>query len=1347
MPTLSANRGLVTNPSELTRPDGSLSIADNVVIDADNIIEPRRGFGEFGSQNPLEELTKQLMTYKGRIIKHYANKLAFDSNGNGSFVEFSGNYSELIDKLRIKYIEANSNLYFTTNSGIKKIAATSASDFTSNSGYITDAGGVKAVGFQGFLKPNVAGWLPAQSKVGYSILWATKDVNGNVVRGVPSSRVVITNTSKDINLGEQFTVTVLSHAGIGNSQYFTFDTVNNKYAVWYDKTGSATPPVGADLINRQLVKVDISTVSTNNDTAAATASVLSTITDIEVSVETNVVTINNIDGGNVTNAAQGSLSASHILVSTIFDGQTAIGTPANVELIIPVPTQITNETYFYEVYRTAFTTVSEGVTLLDLDPGQEFQKVYEAPVTLADLSSGQVTVEDITPDSFRAGGAFLYTNPISGEGILQANETPPIAHDIASFRGSAFYANTKERHRLQFNLLSVSDFVSGVSKIHIGNSTKMCSYTFVGSAEIINFTVKAKSETVGNSYYLINSARDLVKYKIWFDKGVISKAITTADATTDTLTIASHGFANNDMVVASGTLPTGLPAGTYYVRDRSANTFKLSTSIGGAAVNFSGTQTGGIITHTPQEPTVADTISLRVALQTYPDTLQGTVDAFIEAFFDVLDFDVQDLGSGIVRISWTDNGEVTDPTTSTPSPGWIAPTFINQGTGEDALNREVFLSGSSSTAISIEDTARSLERVINKDADCPVNAFYLSGVNDLPGIILLENKTLTDDPFYVACSPAAIKTKFNPELPSSVQITDITISGNLFTTFTPHGFSIGQSIYVHDNPNNTKTAVAGKYTIASSGFSATTFSLVGLTISLNQNTISGIAYAADVFSDNSKNANRLYFSKLYQPEAVPLVNYIDIGPKDKAIQRILALRDSLIVLKEDGVYVITGSVAPNFSVRLVDSSALTLAPDTAVNLNNLIYVLTTQGVVTVSETGVGVISRNIENKIQEIANSKYDYKLTSWGVSSESDRSYLLFMPTRINDVVATQAYRYNTFTRAWTRWTKSATCGVVNITDDKIYLGCGTSPYVLKERKNFERQDYADIEFIRSIPSNAVNGNRITLSNISNIAKGDVLVQTQYIDVSRFNRILKKLDRDILLSSDYFDTLKVEVGASMSTALIQLANKLNADNILVPVPAFSEDATAVRDGFNAIVNYLNTPGSGTGLKNYRQYEQPLYYEVLVQDIDVVSNVVVANFSQKFVVGSISIFKGYECKVEYAPQHFGKPEATKIISEGTFIFDQNNFWGGIVGYSSDRSFDFKNTSFNFRGPGYWDGYIWANVTFGGEGNEVPVRTLIPREKARCRYLHIQFTHINAREQFKLLGVSLEPKEVSSRGYR
>lgn len=1353
MPVLTAARGLITLSSELTRPDGSLSKADNVVIDADNIIEQRRGFREFGNIIPDNSLPKQLIPYKSRILRHYTNKLSYDSTGNGDFIDFAGTYVETISGLRTKYLESNGNLYFTTNVGIQKISAKTNAEFTSASDYITPAGGVKAVGLEARIKPISSGWLPAQSKVAYRLVWGTKDVNNNLIQGNPSSRVVVTNTTKDVNIGESFNINVLNYALITASQYFTFDSPTNKFFIWFNVSGTDSVPVSGDTVGRQALEVKINGLTTNSDVAAAIATTLSSVADVTLEINSNEITVTNTDGGDVFDSSQGDVAVTAVLITKLFDGQTASGTPANVELSFVIPSTITTTNYFYELYRTGFVTVSAGVTLNDIDPGEEFQKVYEFGLTDLDLANGQITVEDITPDTFREGGAFLYTNPVSGGGITQANEAPPIAQDVTLFKGSAFYANTKERHKKQFNFLSVSDFISGNSKLYVGNSSYICEYTFVGQSEITDFQVLKKEDTLGNSYVSLKSSQNERIYKIWIDKGLIThsfNATTAVTNATDTITIPNHGFANLEEVTFSGAVPTGLVSGTtYYVIKATSNIFQVSASRTVIApIDISGVVGICTVQHTPLEPSLTDSISLRVALQTYDNTLDGTKESLIDAFFDIQDFDVEDISSDTVRVFCNNNGNTDDPTQSSFPTGWTLSVF-QQGDGEDALAKEVLLSGLDSVGQAVDETARSLERVINKDPNCPVNAFYLSSVNDLPGVLLFESRTLEDNAFFIGINSSTLSDKFNPSLPSSTSISSITPT-NLVTCTTPHGYVVGDEVYIHDDLSGTVNVFAGKFKVSGVP-SATSFQLENLNTSISYLGLSGITYKASVVSDNAVNPNRVYFSKIFQPEAVPLVNYIDIGPKDKAIQRIVALRDSILVFKEDGIYVISGQVAPSFGVRLMDSSALILAPDAVTTLNNLVYALTSQGVVGASDTGVQVISRNIEDKINEVVNNKYNYKYVSWAMASESDRSLLVYLPTRTIDTVATQAYRYNTFTRTWTRWTKAATCGVVLLAKDKIYLGSGESSraYVLEERKGLERQDYADRDFVRTIGSTSVNELNVTLSSVGDVSTGDVITQIQYLDINKFNRFLKKLDSDSLLTSDYYATLKALSGDNLANALLSLAVKINIDlsPYSVPTPTGINSPTAIRDDFNAIVASLNNPGSGTAFKNYKQATDLLSYESLITSVNIKTSTITLNSITPWLSGDVTIYKAIACDVEYAPQHFGRPELLKQISEGTYIFDQSNFFGGTVGYASDRSLDFTTYPFSANGPSYWNGFNWGDTVYGGLGNEVPVRTLIPQNKQVCRYLHVKFQHSNSREKWRLLGVSLEPKEISTRGYR
>jgi len=73
----------------------------------------------------------------------------------------------------------------------------------------------------------------------------------------------------------------------------------------------------------------------------------------------------------------------------------------------------------------------------------------------------------------------------------------------------------------------------------------------------------------------------------------------TATASDDTFTAAGHGYSDGMSVAllapSAGSLPVGVSADTiYYIRDSAANTFKLATSPGGAAINLTADGTGRV---------------------------------------------------------------------------------------------------------------------------------------------------------------------------------------------------------------------------------------------------------------------------------------------------------------------------------------------------------------------------------------------------------------------------------------------------------------------------------------------------------------------------------------------------------------------------------------------------------------------------------------------------------------------------------------------------------------------------------------------------------------------------------
>ena len=199
--TLKAN-GLNFSPNNLSLPQGSLLVADNVIIRRDNVVESRRGFKEYSEGlGQSSDRIKQLIEYKGRLLANYASKLAFDTDqlnvdGKSIFDDFAGTYLDAKAGLRMKSIEANKNLYFTTSEGIKRISARTADDFSTAAGFIRPAGAVQALDFIALLEilqGQTSGFLPSDSAVAYRVVWGYKDLNGVLVLGVPSDRVVVYN--------------------------------------------------------------------------------------------------------------------------------------------------------------------------------------------------------------------------------------------------------------------------------------------------------------------------------------------------------------------------------------------------------------------------------------------------------------------------------------------------------------------------------------------------------------------------------------------------------------------------------------------------------------------------------------------------------------------------------------------------------------------------------------------------------------------------------------------------------------------------------------------------------------------------------------------------------------------------------------------------------------------------------------------------------------------------------------------------------------------------------------------------------------------------------------------------
>lgn len=125
--------------------------------------------------------------------------------------------------------------------------------------------------------------------------------------------------------------------------------------------------------------------------------------------------------------------------------------------------------------------------------------------------------------------------------------------------------------------------------------------THAGNGIYESPAIQINAESMGIMYMNISkSIADTVN--VYFRSGATQTAVETGiavtfNATTDTFTATSHGLSNNDTVSVSATvLPTGFSnAIIYYVINAATNTFQLSLSQGGSAVDASTSGTSVVV--------------------------------------------------------------------------------------------------------------------------------------------------------------------------------------------------------------------------------------------------------------------------------------------------------------------------------------------------------------------------------------------------------------------------------------------------------------------------------------------------------------------------------------------------------------------------------------------------------------------------------------------------------------------------------------------------------------------------------------------------------------------------------
>lgn len=384
---------------------------------------------------------------------------------------------------------------------------------------------------------------------------------------------------------------------------------------------------------------------------------------------------------------------------------------------------------------------------------------------------------------------------------------------------------------------------------------------------------------------------------------------------------------------------------------------------------------------------------------------------------------------------------------------------------------EVYTAGTA--AENIEDTARSLVRVLNGYPSSTIYASYASGPTDLPGKIALVDRSVGGGTLSVVAYGSAapwvpqMGTRFVASLSRTANVVTATVS----PASAIGGLAVGQSVTIllaspadPDFPLGTKTIASipggGTFTYAEAGINATSTSVFRFQSASTQ---------GDFVQEATPGSWAT--SAFEEPDAWPPRFRYQVGGPNTTLYRITSQGEALLFWTSDGLYRLTGNDEDDFTLRPLDPTINLVGASTPVNMGNRAFALTSQGVVSVTELGVEKVSTPIDTAILPYYGSTPGLRAVTdtnaFAVGYQSENEYALFLPNLEGLFEVDQAYVFNIQTGTWVRHTWSweginedtgqITAAVVNPADNYLYLSSGT--WITRERKDRNLTDYQDAD------------------------------------------------------------------------------------------------------------------------------------------------------------------------------------------------------------------------------------------------------------------------------------------------
>ncbi len=252
------------------------------------------------------------------------------------------------------------------------------------------------------------------------------------------------------------------------------------------------------------------------------------------------------------------------------------------------------------------------------------------------------------------------------------------------------------------------------------------------------------------------------------------------------------------------------------------------------------------------------------------------------------------------------------------------------------------------------------------------------------------------------------------------------------------------------------------------------------------------APAWTISSDDNRHPAGLVWSPLGIPDAVPPSNNLLVNSDNDDILRIFPLHYRLLIFKTDGIYTCT-NVEP-FAITKLSAYRL-LAPDSLAVLEDRVYALTDQGIITISDAGVVDVSTPINDVFNALdaPGAIVDMAARSFGLSYRAEHEYALWCIESEDDGTFSsdnaQAFALSTLSDGFVRYPFGIRCGAIDPDANAMVVAPTDNNKLWLENKSLTDADYYDLSSSLGTPS-AVSGAELTFAAgvVATVEAGDVV-------------------------------------------------------------------------------------------------------------------------------------------------------------------------------------------------------------------------------------------------------------------